>query len=90
MYKTVDKTVAAGKRTINVKPLPDQGKPADFTGAVGKFDFSVSASETELAATESLTVKVEVNGKGNLRLLNFRNCRFLLLWKNMNPKELRM
>ncbi|MFN4762123.1 BatD family protein [Gillisia sp. Q332] len=68
LYETIDKTVAAGKRTINVKPLPEANKPAGFTGAVGKFDFKVIPGKTELAATESLTVKVEVSGKGNLKL----------------------
>ena len=68
LYKTVEKTVAAGRRTINVKPLPDAGKPADFTGAVGKFDFKVIPGNTELAATESTTVKVQVTGNGNLKL----------------------
>jgi hypothetical protein len=68
LYKTVDKTVAAGRRTINARPLPEAGKPANFTGAVGKFDFKVSPSRTELAATESLTVQVRVSGNGNLKL----------------------
>lgn len=68
LYKTIDKTVAAGKRTINVKPLPEEGKPAGFTGAVGKFDFKVTPSRTELAATESMNVKVQVSGNGNLKL----------------------
>jgi len=35
-------TVSAKNRTINVKPLPVDGKPANFTGAVGDFDFEVS------------------------------------------------
>jgi hypothetical protein len=26
--------VSAGAKTINVKPLPEAGKPEDFTGAV--------------------------------------------------------
>lgn len=68
LYTTLDKTVNAGKRTINVKPLPEEGKPANFTGAVGKFDFKVFANRTELAATESMNVKVEVSGNGNLKL----------------------
>src|SRR5690606_2944040 len=70
LYKTVEKTVAAGRRTINVKPLPSSGKPADFTGAVGKFDFKVIPGNTELAATESTTVKVQVTGNGNLKLFD--------------------
>ncbi|WP_048330853.1 BatD family protein [Bizionia psychrotolerans] len=62
------KTVSAGKRTINVKPLPEQGKPADFTGAVGDFNFKVTTSKVSLNATESLQAKVEVSGSGNLKL----------------------
>lgn len=70
IYTQTHKTVAAGSRTIRVKPLPEEGKPADFTGAVGEFDFNVLTSKTDLKATESLTVKVQVNGKGNLKLFD--------------------
>ncbi|GAL69235.1 BatD protein [Jejuia pallidilutea] len=66
----VNRTVSAGNRTINVKPLPEKGKPADFSGAVGDFSFKVTTSKTELDATESLQAKVEVSGKGNLKLFN--------------------
>lgn len=68
IYSQADKTVSAGKRTINVKALPTQGKPANFNGAVGNFDFKVSASKNSLSASESLQAKVEVSGKGNLKL----------------------
>ena len=68
IYSQTDKTVSAGKRTINVKALPLEGKPADFSGAVGEFDFEVSTSKTSLNASESLQAIVEVNGKGNLKL----------------------
>ncbi|MCG9971114.1 BatD family protein [Christiangramia crocea] len=69
IYKTVNKTVAADNKKINVKSLPD-GKPANFTGAVGKFDFNVTASKNELNAGESLQAKVEVRGNGNLKLFD--------------------
>jgi len=69
IYKTVNKTVAANNRKINVKPLP-AGKPANFTGAVGKFDFNVTTSKNELNAGESLEAKVEVRGNGNLKLFD--------------------
>ncbi|MBT8261075.1 MAG: protein BatD [Flavobacteriaceae bacterium] len=68
LMKSVHKTVAAGNRTINVKPLPNQGKPLNFSGAVGRFDFSVKTNKNELKATEALQVDVEVSGKGNLKL----------------------
>jgi len=68
IYSQTTKTVSAGNRTINVKPLPEKGKPVNFSGAVGAFDFSVTTSKTELNASESLQAKVEVSGRGNLKL----------------------
>ena len=68
IFTQTNKTVSAGKRTINVKALPLEGKPVNFSGAVGSFDFSVTTSKTDLNASESLQAKVEVKGKGNLKL----------------------
>lgn len=68
IYKQASKTVYAGKRTLNVLPLPEEGKPEGFGGAVGNFDFEVTTSKTTLNASESLQAKVEVIGKGNLKL----------------------
>lgn len=61
-------TVAANNRKINVKQLPEQGKPADFTGAVGSFDFDVTTSKKSLNATESLDLTIKAKGNGNLKL----------------------
>ncbi|NQZ44758.1 MAG: protein BatD [Flavobacteriaceae bacterium] len=68
IFKQTSKTVSAGRRTLNVKPLPLAGKPDGFSGAVGEFDFEVTTSKTSLNASESLQAKVEVTGKGNLKL----------------------
>ncbi len=64
----VPKTISAGSRSINVKPLPEAGRPSDFKGAVGRFDFKVTTSKQRLNATESLQAKIEVSGEGNLKL----------------------
>jgi len=64
----VPKIVTAGSRTIDVKPLPEQNKPSDFKGAVGDFAFEVFTTKSQLNATESLQAKIEVSGKGNLKL----------------------
>lgn len=66
----VNRTVSSINRTISVKALPESGKPVDFTGAVGSFSFKVTTSKTQLDATESLQAKIEVSGKGNLKLFN--------------------
>jgi predicted house-cleaning noncanonical NTP pyrophosphatase (MazG superfamily) len=68
VMQTVQKTVATPSRTISVKPTPEIGKPDNFSGAVGDFDFKVTASKRKLKATEALQVNLEVSGKGNLKL----------------------
>jgi hypothetical protein len=66
----VNKTISAGKRTIDVKPLPTEGRPDTFTGAVGDFKFYVSANKNILDANESLELSVRVSGQGNLKLFD--------------------
>ena len=68
IMRKVNKTVAAGNRTIRVKPLPEAKRPADFNGAVGEFSFDVSTTKNKLKAGEALVAQVEVSGKGNLKL----------------------
>ncbi len=65
-----NKRVTAGAKTIHVRPLPEKGKPADFSGAVGKFNFKVTPSKTNLKNGESLDLKVAVSGTGNLKLFD--------------------
>lgn len=62
------KRVSAGARTINVKPLPEAGKPENFNGAVGRFSFNAKPSKTTLNNGESLDLTVSVSGTGNLKL----------------------
>lgn len=68
IYAQTNKTVSAGNRIINVKSLPQKGRPENFSGAVGDFEFSVTTSKQSLKASESLQAIVEVKGKGNLKL----------------------
>ena len=64
------KRVSAGAKIINVKALPEAGKPADFSGAVGVFDFKVTPTKTSLKNGESLDLLVSVTGKGNMKLFS--------------------
>ncbi|RDK88635.1 BatD family protein [Marinirhabdus gelatinilytica] len=71
----VNKTVSAGSRTINVKPLPVEGKPDNFTGAVGDFQFQVHTNKNTLDANESLELTTKISGKGNLKLFDLPNLK---------------
>ncbi|MHB0756400.1 BatD family protein [Polaribacter sp. M15] len=66
--KNIRKEFSSPKKVISPKSLPLEGKPENFTGAVGKFNFDVSLSKEALKANESSQIKVAVSGKGNLKL----------------------
>ena len=66
----VNKTISAGESTIVVKPLPLEGRPENFTGAVGDFTFSVKPSKKVLEVDQALTFDLLVSGKGNLNTLS--------------------
>ena len=66
----VSKNLTTGTKKISVKALPETGKPIDFTGAVGVFDFKVTPAKNDLKNGESLDLIVSVTGKGNLKLFS--------------------
>ena len=70
IYTQVPKLVSAGNLNINVKPLPSEGQPDNFSGAVGDFSIDLSTTKKQLKANESLQAKVKISGRGNLRLFS--------------------
>ncbi|MEL0225264.1 MAG: BatD family protein [Flavobacteriaceae bacterium] len=70
VYQKTPKIITAGKRTIEVRPLPQAGRPADFDGAVGDFDLNVKFNKTALKSSESFQATIKVSGRGNLKLFS--------------------
>ena len=66
--KNIRKEFASSKKIIKPKELPLNGKPENFNGAVGDFSFNVTLSKEVLKANESSQIKIDVFGKGNLKL----------------------
>lgn len=65
-----EKTVLSEDIKINVNPLPQDGKPADFTGAVGTFKINSSFDNDSVAVNEAVNFKIIVSGTGNLNDIN--------------------
>lgn len=61
--------ISSGAITINVKPLPQENKPASFTGGVGRFDVTARLSGDSSVGGEPLSLTVKITGTGNLRLI---------------------
>ena len=51
---------------IEVLPLPEEGRPADFAVAIGVWKLEVTAKPTELAVGDPITFTIKVTGNGNI------------------------
>ena len=66
--RNITREFSSARKNIRPRILPLEGKPANFNGAVGSFEFNVSLSKEVLKANESSQIKVAISGKGNLKL----------------------
>ena len=65
-------TIKSNKITLNVRPLPEAGKPANFSGAVGQYDFTVELGpSTKVHVGDPLTLHMQIKGEGNLQATKF-------------------
>jgi hypothetical protein len=66
--KVIQKTVTLKPEAtpVTVLPLPVDGRPEDFTGAVGQFQVASELTPAGGAVGDPLTFKFTVTGKGNL------------------------
>lgn len=58
-------TIRSQEVKVRVLPLPAEGKPASFTGAVGEFNLSATATPTQLTVGDPLAVDLVIEGTGN-------------------------
>lgn len=53
--------------TVEVRPLPEEGRPAAFSGAVGDYRMEVATDRSDTAVNDAVALKVTVQGAGNIR-----------------------
>jgi hypothetical protein len=63
-------TKASAEVKINVKPLPTEGRPTDFSGAVGQFDVTAKVEGgNQFPVNQPFSLKVRFEGRGNAKLI---------------------
>ena len=77
--------VYSNEPVLKVKPLPE-GKPADFSGAVGTFRLNARASAEEINTNDALNYIVEIKGDGNIKLLSEFKVPFPADFEKYDPK----
>ena len=82
----VEKTLKSNPVIISVRPLPEEGKPADFSGAVGNFTLHAEIDKTRLKTNEAVTLKCTISGRGNIQLIDKLNLTFPPDFETYDPK----
>lgn len=67
MKRGQPKILTAGAITLNVKPLPEVGRPTDFNGAVGKYSLRIQTDKDSVGVDEPVSLKFVLSGTGNIR-----------------------
>jgi len=60
-------TLASDALVLQVLPLPQEGRPADYSGLVGSFTLETTLEPQQLKAGESVTLTATVRGRGNAK-----------------------
>jgi hypothetical protein len=62
------KQVSLATDSIEVQslPLPAEGRPADFNGAIGQYTMTATAGPTNVAVGDPITVHIQISGRGAL------------------------
>jgi len=68
-HRNVNASIRSNTEKITVEALPRQGQPADFGGAVGKYNISLEVDKESLSVNDALNLSVTISGKGNLDLI---------------------
>ncbi|MBO4735462.1 MAG: protein BatD, partial [Paludibacteraceae bacterium] len=86
-YRELKKNLTIPGVKINVQELPKNGKPADFSGAVGSFTMNTSITpEDGYKTNDAITIKVKINGSGNLKYAKDPNITFPTDFELYDPK----
>jgi hypothetical protein len=71
--------------TVKIEPLPTQGRPADFSGAVGQFDVAAEASAKNGTTGDPLMLKMSITGRGNFDRVTTNGLTSSPDWKTYKP-----
>lgn len=71
---------------IDVKSLPEKGKPENFDNAVGQFTIKSSVDKTHLTTDDAVSFTVTISGNGNVNLLSAPDIQFPDNLESYDPK----
>jgi hypothetical protein len=76
-----------GKDTITIQSLPTEGRPDNFTGAIGEFQVFQKLSSHSAEIGEPITLTLSISGKGNFDRIQAPPIETKGQWKVYEPKR---
>jgi len=65
-YRTRTTSLSGQPLDVEVRPLPEDGRPANFSGLVGTYTIRAESSAARVAVGDTVTLKVSLEGNGVL------------------------
>lgn len=86
VHDTQPLSVPAEPMTVVIRPLPTDGKPADFGGAVGSFNMEVDVNPVEVNAGDPVTLTLRITGRGNFETISMPPLNLGKDFRRYDPK----
>ena len=83
-FANVKATIISDPVSVNVLPLPTP--PSGFSGAVGNFSIRSSITSRNVRENDAITIKLDVVGNGNIKLINPPKINFPADFEVYDPK----
>ena len=84
--RTKQQVVRSQPLKFNIMPVPEQGKPTDYTGAVGEYTLSSFLDTTRTEVNQAISYTIELKGTGNLNLFQLEEPVFPVGLEVFSPK----
>lgn len=85
-YEDATYSVKSKPVTVEVMPLPENNKPAGFSGAVGNFTMKAQLSKDKVKANDAINLTITLTGKGNIKLVDPLQINFPEDFETYEPK----
>ncbi len=85
-YEDVLVKIKSKPVSVDVSALPESDKPVGFSGAVGNFNFKAELSKATVKANDAVNLKITLQGKGNIKLVEAPSIVFPESFETYEPK----
>lgn len=82
-----DKSIKSSPKKIRVKPLPQKGKPQNFSGAVGNFKVEYNIDNSEVKVNDPVNFEIKIKGTGNFGIFDVPQITLPKTFEALNPEE---